>query len=420
MYIERSLSFAEADTLINLELHHLGLEAKLSSVATGNFSSYECKLFNTHTPIFIERGFGKGNSEEAQLGAKFEALEHFTSIVSHLNINYCYTSLTELQAMGCSIIKSKIPRQILNNSKYQRQKLAWLKYTDYSKSTEHAYAPAASVNPFYLLDNKFPEDNFPYDEIYMQNSNNGVAIGCNQTEALIHAISECIERDALSFFLADNFILQRPNSLQLVDPMTISLNNQELIERLKNELQLEAKILYMLNDFGVPSFCTVIQDSHFVAPIQGFGASLNAEHALYRSICECIELLNFYDDIDSYESKTALKIFVQIPKLLNCVQFDINQIISNGNFSTLDFASIPTYTAIQLDTYLQELIQRVLNTGFSVYYKILYKSENICTAHAIIPETENLFNILKGIVPQFNKRISTHLKQQDCNEKKLA
>ncbi len=406
---ERLLSPEAANELIDLELENLHLKANLQTVTQGSMTSYLCQLIDTNTQELIERGFGKGNPIEAQLGAKFEALEHFTSIVSRFDIEHYYCSLEDLQNQKQQVIESKIPRQILKEAKYQQQKLVWLRYSNYCDQQISAFVPATSVDPFYLLNNKLSTDKFPYKEIYMQNNNNGVAIGTNRTEAFIHAISEVIERDALSFFLVDNFILPKSNKLQLIDLKTISNRNQEILKRLENELQLKAKLFYMPNDFNVPSFCAVIQAPYFIAPIQGFGTSLNAEYALYHAINECIEILNFYETITIHESRGALQNFAQIPSLLNCVNFDVEQIIDNKQFVTLDFNTIHTYNNLNLEIHLQELINRVLKGDFSLYYKVLYQSENVCTIHAIIPQAENLFNILKGVVPQFNKRISKKL-----------
>ena len=131
-------------------------------------------------------------------------------------------------------------------------------------------------------------------------------------------------------------------------------------------------------------------------------------------------LTNFYDNIGHHESKAALKNFSQIPSLLNCVQFDINSIINTNNFISIDFNNIHSKTNIPFEVYLHELVDKVLKANFSVYYNVLYESTNVCTVHIIIPEGENLLNILKGTVPIFNKRISAHLMQQDCNDKKLV
>jgi len=410
--IERALSLDDANALIERELQRLNLTAVLQPFRHGDFCNYQCRLYFRETEALASIGFGKGTPEEANLGAKFEALEHYTSTLSHVDIDYHYRSFAELQAQGCQIVASSMPLQILNESQYQQQKLPWLEYTHYRDTNDRVFSPVASVNPMYLLSQKISGDDFPYDEIYMQGTNNGVAIGCDRNEALIHAVSECIERDAFSFLLADNFLLKRRKALRVVDVTTMSAHNQALLQRITDELKLSATVLFMPNIFGVPSFCTCIQDQQFFAPLCGFGASLNAEYALHRSIYECIELLNFYGVHVAEESQDALRTFAKIPALLDCVHFDVQRLIADDNFTAVDFASLTSYTSSDLQTYLEELLDRVFNVGFSVYEKAIYQSDGIYTAHALIPEAENLVGIIKGHIPRFGKRLSAHLQGQ--------
>ena len=419
MFIERTQTFASAHVLINKELQHLGLYSGLRPFTNAGFTSYECNLYYQDTRLLADRAFGKGYTEEAQLGAMCKALEQFTSIASHVDLDYHYYSLAELQAQAFQVVAAKVPEQILNENKYRQQALAWLPYENYSDKNDRVFIPAASINPFYLLDQQLPDDRFPYAEIYLQCSNDGVALGCDRTETLIHAVSECIERDALSFFLADHFMLQQPQALQVIDPKTISVQNQALLQRLQQQAQLSATILLMPNAFGVPSFCTCIQDARFIAPIHGFAAALDADYALYRSIYECIERFNCYDVMTLLESQAALRAFAKVPSLLDCVHFDIARLIAAGHSVSCDFGTIASYVATDIEAYWQELLRRVLKQGFSVYYKILYESENVCTLHAVLPEAESLWNILKGVVPPFGQRITTHLTRQNRDENQL-
>ena len=59
---------------------------------------------------------------------------------------------------------------------------------------------------------------------------------------------------------------------------------------------------------------------------------------------------------------------------------------------------------LDLKLYKEQLMQKIREKGFSIYYKILYQSEMVYTVQVIIPEADESISILHGMLSHFSER----------------
>lgn len=140
----------------------------------------------------------------------------------------------------------------------------------------------------------------PCEGILRDVDTNGLASGNTHLEAVIHALSEVIERDVQSqleftALFADPEDPRPPASL--VDLGSLPEQASRWIERLHSR-GLEVILHETTGEIGVPVFRTLLMDTSYPAPggelprtFLGFGCALDAEAALLRSLSEAIQAL---------------------------------------------------------------------------------------------------------------------------------
>lgn len=401
MLTERSFSLDEANSYFHEEINRLNISVKSNSLLADKFGCFYSELFHKETNISASCGYGKGTSKMALLGSKFEALENYTSIASNLNIEYENISFEELITRKNQIIRSKIFSQILLEEKYQKISLPWTRYQNYFNPADYTYVPIASINPLYL-DKRLSDDIFPYEEIYIESTNNGVAIGCSLDEAIVHATLEIIERDAASIFLIKNFISDKNHTIKIINAKKLTGDNLLAYNFLKNNSKQNPIIIFLENDFNIPAFCTYIANSN--VPIVGFGASQSTEYALHRSLLECIEQKAINDSL-KLQNLSYATIFPTLPKFRDCMKFNLRQLIKRKPIEKIVLEDDEqNLKFLDLKLYKEQLMQKIREKGFSIYYKILYQSEMVCTVQVIIPEADESISILHGMLSHFSER----------------
>jgi ribosomal protein S12 methylthiotransferase accessory factor len=405
--LERSLTLEQADKKITAELQQFNFFVETTELnASVPQSCFETRLSDSQGN-FLARGFGKGSPEEACVGSKFEAFETYASDIGHFPAKAELLSYAQVCEQDKQIVANKLPLELINQEAFHHTPMAWVEYKNYFNEDQSIHIPAASINPFYLLGKKVPGDDFPSEKLYFQNSNNGVAIGCNHTEALIHGILEIIERDAISILVVDAFMQKNYSALTAINKDSISDKNKTLIAQIERLTGSKAYILKLNTPFDVPCYSVSVASDHHLLPLKGFGASLSDENALYRACSECLELLLSYERVAIQEFDYTLEAFANLPELMHCAKFNIADIIEQ--IPHLDFSSNDEHLPSDLQHYLNEVVATVSATNFSLYHTILYQSANSCTVAITIPEAEDLLSLLKGIIPTFGPRLRSKL-----------
>jgi len=140
--------------------------------------------------------------------------------------------------------------------------------------------------------------NPPREGVLQEVDTNGLASGNTRLEAVVHALSEVIERDAISqteliAHFADPADLRPPG--HEVAPATLPETARSWIERLLGA-GLDVTVQDITTDLGVATFCATIIDYSFPSPAgpitlhsPGWGAAVNAEAAVLRAVTEAVQ-----------------------------------------------------------------------------------------------------------------------------------
>lgn len=387
---ERSVSSDDALERVNQEIACLGMTQELVQLGLQN-PCYSCLLYNSEG-AFVEIGHGKGKKLQGRLSAKYEALEHYLSgINSQMHYHRRYCSFKSLSAAVTPRNISFVER-VLKQDQFDKQTF-WYPFKAISENHTF-YIPGFFLFPDQIkYFDQIDEIDYNYSET--SSTNNGTAIGCNFNEALLHAINECIERDALSCFLLRHFIHPQSNRAEPDEtPGSRNIYNSSLRSEVESSFQEKLVIHQIQKDLRFPVFCAQFsRQNQEVQPI-GFGCSLSAEYAIERAIWEACQTFHLHrrhplkTDLGE-KNKEILDLFKPFPALQRCLKFDTSHIkLKTGLIE--DFVPNSSIETSCLDQLLHETLERLKEYGMTVYYNIHYSSlrTGIVCLRVIIPELE--------------------------------
>ncbi|WP_265411760.1 YcaO-like family protein [Pseudomonas putida] len=224
-------------------------------------------------------------------------------------------------------------------------------------------------------------------------TNSGTAIGCTESEALLHALNESIERHALSMYYLSLCKLTSPP--QIYRPSDSFLEDTFVHDRklLRHASKLE---IYLTHDFYDVPFCIAITRSKKEGSLcsVGSGSSINPSTAMYRAVTELIQCEQLSGSKEKQDDLTTKKMLAQSarlsPLLHPCPRYDV-----------------PTYHPPRIELSVRGQIKRTLTNlrkqNKSVFYRTLYEHPNLATAvQVFIPGLERFHLIRSGmpVAPQ--------------------
>ena len=128
----------------------------------------------------------------------------------------------------------------------------------------------------------------------------GTAAGMTKAEALLHALGELVEHDALSHALASWYLgpprtapglsaAQAPSALYRVDPGSLPPDTAEIHRLVSSRIDGELWLLDITSDVGVPAYFAVACDPAAVVTEVGLGASVLPDYAIQRALAELLQ-----------------------------------------------------------------------------------------------------------------------------------
>lgn len=134
--------------------------------------------------------------------------------------------------------------------------------------------------PYYHVMNY--EKKLPLYEMCWQSGTNGLAIGNNREEAILHGVYEIIERDAVTIWMSDRG--NRIDEQTVIDPVSRDLLNMCF------EAGVEACIYDVTSDISVPAFiCIMVDAKADIGIYKGYRCNLDCDLALQGAICEAAQ-----------------------------------------------------------------------------------------------------------------------------------
>lgn len=383
---EREYNLDVAKARVEEQLALLGLDLEETILGNG-LGSVLMRLSDGATGR-IAHGSGKGRLEEARVGARFEALEHYLDEhqprPSHLRSS---TSLArEAHLQGDFLL----PWLEAQPDRY----LACQRYTDLHGKPLFDY-PIGVTRPDYA-DQVLPGDDFDHRGLRRYSSNDGAAIGASRDEALLHALNQLIERDALSLFMLRHFYYQRREPvLQVLRPPANSALSRLWAEA-ERCLDSAIAVLDISNAFASRSFLALCLNpaSPLQANVVGCGASLDPWHGMQRALSELVQLqLNSRLPQARQQLQQAAGALSAWPRLQRCQQRDIAALLDKCRYCTLP-KPLPAQTVTRQ---LQVLVDDLNRHGHLVgICEVFRGAQGISLVNALVPGLERFHLVWSG------------------------
>lgn len=382
MPVERSVSLQRAEMRIDAGLAAVGLTTTL--VRYGHLLSCAvATLEGKYWPDGDRIGCGKGYEDEARVGAKFEAYEHFFGPHA-LRAATQLASRTEVLSQPA--LKDVFPLRML--SEQHALDIGTMRFDTGGGNVSPLDFPAFLIDYTYAS-SPLEGDGCDYSRARRYSCGTGLAVGVDATEACVHAIGEVIERHAVGAYLARNYYhgreghVRRINRTSLPDEVIKSLTDAEA------ELGACIDLFHAASDIRCPVVIARCRERTIAGlHVIGSGASLFSVHAATRAIKELVQLYNVAEGesaaIEYWEA--AKRRFARWPRLQTtlrkCPPADYGPGVEFGDI-------VGESSFYSLSDHLQMLRERCAEGGRPVWTRILREEPaGVVLACAVMPRME--------------------------------
>lgn len=289
--VERAVPVGEAGRRAEAALAVLDLRAELVDAGGGRDpTAWWCGLTTgADDASLVACGMGKGRPEEARAGALFEAVEHYlTGPAGFDPIGVEQAAPAEVAAGplhrdACAPLLARMPGR----------RMACLRYRALGGKGE-ALVPLFLSAPWYVetgaaRQRELADDDCDYAHLMRYSCNSGSAAGVTAAEALLHALNETIERDALSLLLVRAFLSAGGLRLRLIDPRTFPYGLQRAYATAGELTGSPVHLLDITSDVGVPTMLAYTAPTYRQPHRRGAGTSLSPAYAAWRALTELVQ-----------------------------------------------------------------------------------------------------------------------------------
>lgn len=391
--LERAVSLTEAEQRIDQSLTALGLTCTLVRHGAP-MSSTVATLHGADEQPGEREGCGKGHPDEARVGAKFEAYEHFHAV----------RALRDATLMTCfaDVIAQQTLVDVLPARMLSAQRASLIGVIRFDAPGNDA---APLHYPTFLIDHTYassplPGDDVDYHAVRRYACGTGLAAGVGATEALVHALGEVIERHAVGTWIAQTYYRKRPGCERTIDPATLPATLAHLLEQASNELEAPIVLSHARSDIDCPVVIARCRDRQIAGlHVAGSGASLYPAHAAARAIKELVQQYKVAEgERQAMQHWNAcVRRFQRWPRLQPCLILppggaDQEQVA----FSALGGEQQP----LDLDAHLRALRQRCRSAQRPVWTRVLREDAGgVALACACMPRMERFaIAALGGVV----------------------
>lgn len=387
---ERELSLAKARQRIDLEIAALNL--------TCHSHTYGTKVINQRITLTMPNtrcsaiGSGKGYTDTAQVGARFEALEHYLTQYHSLKSDFDYRHSNSFVRTG--FLSDDSVLDFLTRA--PAATIACRRY--YSPLDQNTFSYPVALSLPHYANAPLPDDTFNYASLRRYCSNSGIAIGATYNEAVLHASNECIERDALSLFLLSHFyyqdrvpikVLQRPDDLH---PLACLWRDVE------QELASQVVVLDISTEFCSSTYLAFCKPSRAGVNVFGTGTSLDPEHAASRALTELAQL-QLTTDTPEVAQHLSLQSrhLAAFPRLQRCLHMNIQTLMLNATVVTVTLS--PAQPGLSVSEQVNTIAQNVRIHGRELGVNVMHQSQLGTTlANVVIPGLERFYIVGSGNV----------------------
>lgn len=390
---ERQFSLYDAEHRALTDLRTLALDPRLQVLGTGPCAAW-AELRGADGRL-VAAGWGKGERDAARTGALYESLEHFLAR-RHAADDAVVRPVDDLLARMAPGTPDALPGAILLDQ--LEETLACRPYADLAGGAGFDY-PLALVAPEYL-DAPLPGDSFDYTALRRYASNSGTAIGASVSEATLHALNECIERDAISLFLLRHFFYAAPAPLHVASPEDLPADLADLHWRVARSIDADVTLLDISNGTGVTTCLAVAHQLYPHVRPYGAGASLNPAHAARRALSELLQShLGLACDADALvAARTPCPVTAgrmqAWPRLRACLAMDIEQRLDT---QVLLPAVINEAPAGEVEAQVRQITAALAAGGLRAGLNVIHRTPlGTALVNVVVPEFERFYLVTIG------------------------
>ena len=367
----------------------------------GDPTAWRCRLLTADGTMPAEaQGMGKGRCDEARTGAVFEAVEHYLTGPGRFDPSAVELAESAGLVAGplgreaCSLLLARTPGRRLACHRYRPLDAA-----------PGILVPLFLSAPWYLETEhdglrELASDGYDYGDAMRYSCNSGSAVGVTRAEALLHAVNEAIERDALSLLLLRAFLGPAGFRPTVIDPATLP---GELVSAHSAAERLTGSPVFLLDitsDLGVPTVLAYASPAEGRSHRRGSGTSLSPAHAVWRAVTELVQTV-LGEPLGRADGSPRgdLGGLAAHPALLTCGRFDLTGHLRRVR--TVRFEP-PAGSAPKPAAQLRRLVAILAAHGHRPYQRTLATLRGGITAvHVIVPGLERFMLVADGnlVVP---------------------
>jgi ribosomal protein S12 methylthiotransferase accessory factor len=370
---------------------------------TDKFGSFYCQLRDSQGRVPAEaEGLGKGSIAEARVGAVYEALEHLLAGPGGFTAE-SFTVRPVEEALIGPIAEDVAAGPLAS---LRGSEVAGLLYETLHSGTNTTplWVPAALVCPWYV---ERPAAQFraelgdgaDYSSLMRYTTNSGTAIGASRTEALLHALNEVIERDALSLFLVRTYLLRDSQPLPLVDTATLPARIREVLEFVSQVRGAKARLLDITSDMGVPAYLAYVPGQEHSDHRRGVGCSTSPMYAAWRAVTELVQTLLFHPQD---EPGTVLKPLAKYPRVYAAGRMRLDELPSWESAGREFRGRARSAADGSTGNQVEHLVSRMALIGLPAFVRFTRLFGNgVESAHVFVPGAERFMLTVGGslVVP---------------------
>jgi YcaO-like protein with predicted kinase domain len=231
-------------------------------------------------------GVGKGEGDQAEASAVFEALEHYFLPAPNQAPGFTVKPIVEIASQ--KLLKAdRLIRYVAES--HPDALVGCAMYADLRDEMLTAWLPVFFVDPTYSV-TPFEGDEVEYREYCRYGTSTGCAAGCTFTEAALHGLLESVERDALSRFFLKRFDAESGHEVRILDPGCLPMPLRGLIQELSLRLDGTVRIIDLTTNIGIPVYMAECRSASYPYGAFGCGCSLDPVYAVERAITELIQV----------------------------------------------------------------------------------------------------------------------------------
>ncbi|MEU6786024.1 YcaO-like family protein [Nonomuraea angiospora] len=392
----------EAGRRASAALTALGLRAELVDAGDGRDpTAWWCRLLGGAGDLSpVAWGMGKGRPDEARVGALFEAVEHYLTGPAGFDpaavrpVAPAALATGPLRGDACALLLTGTPGRRMACLRYRL-----LDGPPLPHRRVDALVPLFLSAPWYAETGAAPlrelaGDDCDYADLMRYSCNSGSAVGITAAEALLHALNEAVERDALSLLLVRAFLGGDGFRLSLIDPGTLPPGLARAYATAEELTGSPVHLLDITSDLGVPTMLAYTAPAGHRPHRRGGGTSLDPAYAAWRALTELVQTTLGEGLPHSVAARGDLTGLAAHPALHACGRFDLTGALCEARVVPFPQAAA---AAGAPGAQLRKVAATLAARGHPAYHRMVRVLPcGITAVHVIVPELERFMLVTDG------------------------